>query len=293
MKAIEAVRSGDVDGAVAALKDEVRADPANAKHRIFLFQLLCICGEWDKAMTQLSVIEDLDESASSMVKTYREVLSCEVLRAQVFAGGRAPLIFGKPEEWVAILVESARALGQGRLAEALDLRGRAFEAAPGTAGKLTVRDHEGDRDAVKVVDFEWIADADPRCGPTIEAIIDGKYYWVPFTNVKALQVEPPTDLRDFVWTPAYFTWTNGGQSPAFIPTRYPGSEDARDGATDDTLRLARRTDWVAHEADADTFSGLGQRMLSTDVDEFSLLDVRKIELDNPYVEPAPLPADAE
>ncbi len=62
----------------------------------------------------------------------------------------------------------------------------------------------------------------------LEAMVDGKYYWVPFHRLRTLDIEPPADLRDQVWMPAHFVWTNGGESFGFIPTRYPGSEQAAD-----------------------------------------------------------------
>ena len=84
---------------------------------------------------------------------------------------------------------------------------RALEAAPVTSGAI-----DGHK-------FEWIADADSRLGPIIEVIINGRYTWVPFNNVSKIEVEKPVDLRDLVWLPANFTWTNGGQLVALIPTR--------------------------------------------------------------------------
>ena len=76
--------------------------------------------------------------------------------------------------------------------------------------------------------FEWIADADPRLGPMLEAMVDGKYYWVPFHRLRTLEIEPPADLRDKVWMPAHFVWANGGEAFGFMPTRYPGSQAADD-----------------------------------------------------------------
>ena len=35
--------------------------------------------------------------------------------------------------------------------------------------------------------FEWIADADDRLGPVLEAIVNGRYYWVPFERVRRIQ----------------------------------------------------------------------------------------------------------
>jgi type VI secretion system protein ImpE len=58
-----------------------------------------------------------------------------------------------------------------------------------------------------------------------------------------------------------------------IPTRYPDSETSED----DALRLARKTEWQVC-AD-DTYLGYGQRMVTTDADEYPLMDIRTITLD--------------
>ena len=44
----------------------------------------------------------------------------------------------------------------------------------------------------------------------MEAFFEGKYYWVPFHHIQKIETEKPSDLRDLVWLPAQFTWTNGG-----------------------------------------------------------------------------------
>jgi type VI secretion system protein ImpE len=123
--------------------------------------------------------------------------------------------------------------------------------------------------------FGWICDADVRLGPVIEAVINGRYYWVPFARLKRLVIEAPADLRDVVWTPAHFEFHNGGESVALIPTRYPGSETS----SDDSVVLARKTVW--QEVAPGVFEGQGQRMLATDAGEHSLMDVRSIVMDEP------------
>ncbi len=57
-----------------------------------------------------------------MAQTYREAIICEVYREKVFAGEKEPLIFGEPQEWVALLIEALKLLAQGRPAEAAQLR---------------------------------------------------------------------------------------------------------------------------------------------------------------------------
>jgi type VI secretion system protein ImpE len=117
-------------------------------------------------------------------------------------------------------------------------------------------------------------DGDSRLGPVLEAIVNGRYYWVPFHRIRTIRLEEPEDLRDLVWMPAYFTWANEGEAVGLIPTRYPGSESS----PDPDIRRARRTEWI--EQGAETYSGLGQRMFFTDAGEYSLMDVRRIELES-------------
>jgi type VI secretion system protein ImpE len=259
----EHLRNGDIDSAREALQGQIRAEPANAELRVFMFQLLCITGDWGRAMTQLSVAGDLDSGTLGMVQVYREALKCEALRARVFSGERSPLIFGEPQQWVALLLEALKLTAAGRFSEGQQLRDEAFSGAPTTPGRLNGQA------------FEWIADADGRLGPILEAIINGRYYWVPFGNIAELRLEEPEDLRDLVWMPAQLRWTNGGDAVALLPGRYPGSEQSGDPS----IRLARRTEWV--EQQDGFFIGLGQRMLATDEGEYPLMEVRDVHLEIP------------
>ncbi len=261
MNAEELLKSGDTASSLAALTEQVRARPGDSKARVFLAQLLCVLGQWERALNQLNVAAELDALAVPMKQVYGDAIRCEGLRASVFAGQRTPMVFGQPDEWLALLIESLLQSGRGDdPAAALALRQRAFDSAPATSGQL-----DG-------APFEWIADADMRLGPVLEAYVNGRYYWVPFARLSKVTVEPPEDLRDCVWTPAHLVFSNGGEALALIPTRYPGSESAQEGA----LQLARRTEWA--EAQPGQWFGLGQRMLSTDSGEHALMDVREITL---------------
>jgi type VI secretion system protein ImpE len=263
---------------LAELQNRVRTQPGDAKLRTFLFQLLSVMGQWDRAINQLGVAGELDVSALAMVQMYREALKCEALRADVFAGRRSPVVFGDPEPWVALVIEALKLSAEGRHEQAATLRAQAFEQAPATSGKLLTAAAEAaatgdDRPAGEP--FEWIADADSRLGPILEAVVLGRYMWIPLSRVRRIDVEAPTDLRDLVWAPVHFQWINGGEGVGVIPTRYPGTE----ASTEDALRLAKRTEWQLVSEGA--YHGLGQRMLATDAGEFPLLDVRRIDLDSP------------
>lgn len=253
--------AGDPKAALVALQSEVRANPADSKRRVFLFQLLCVLGQWPRALNQLDVALQMDALVLPMAQTYREVISCERLRAEVFAGRKVPLLFGEPEPWVALLIEALLRDGQGEHDNARKLRDQAFEDAPAAAGRV-----DGEP-------FEWIADADMRLGPVLEAVVNGKYYWVPFNRLARVDIEAPVDLRDTVWAPAHLLFENGGDAVALIPTRYPGTEASEDGL----LLLSRKTEWA--EPLPGFFTGLGQRVFAASGGDKSLLDVRQIEWD--------------
>lgn len=121
--------------------------------------------------------------------------------------------------------------------------------------------------------FTWLADADMRLGPVLEAYMNGKYFWIPFSALSKIEIEAPDNLRDLVWTAAWLTFTTGGRQVAFIPTRYPGTE----GKTDDATLMARKTEWL--DLGEETWIGFGQRMLASDAAELAILDTRLIEFD--------------
>jgi type VI secretion system protein ImpE len=260
MNSAELVRAGRLEEGLSALQAEIRSKPENVELRVFLFQLNCVVGRLDKALTQLQVLASLNADTMLLAQVFRPVITCELLRREVFSGKRTPVVFGEPTEWIGWMIRANELVAQGEFEAAAELRGRAFEAAPPSPGKVNEEP------------CEWIADADSRLGPVLEAMIEGQYYWVPFCRIQRLETEAPTDMRDLVWMPARFTFVNGGTAAGHIPTRYPGTEESADGP----LRLVRKTEWSRHAGE--TWLGLGQRVLATDANEYPLLGCRSVEL---------------
>lgn len=251
-----------------ALKDQIRQAPASAPLRVYYFQLLCVLGDWQKALEQLQLCAQLDPANAPMARAYREAIRCEVLRTEVFAGHKRPFLMGEPAQWLACLIDALAHTGRGETQAAQDLRARALEEAPTTAG------HIGEHP------FTWLADSDTRLGPVCELLANGNYYWLPFDAIAQIGFESVQDLRDLIWLPCEVTLHHGGTLQGFMPTRYPlvpGDEDA--------ILLSRRTQWSALD---DTHSdqtepsghvvGRGQRTWVTDTEDFPMLQVRKLTL---------------
>ena len=256
-----ALREGRLDEALTLLQADIRKKPQAKELRVFLFQLLAVGGDWERALRQLNVLVEMDAQYALLAQTCRPLIACEVFRAELFQGARSPSCLGEPLPWFGALSEATRLSAVGEHAAAQTLRDQTFEQADAVPGRLDGKP------------FAWIADGDARLGPVLEAVVEGRYFWVPFARIRKIAFEPAEDLRDRVWLPARFTWANGGEAVGFVPTRYPGSE-----AGEDAVRLAGTTQW--HEVGG-LARGLGQRMLATDADDVGLLDVKEIELDLP------------
>jgi hypothetical protein len=131
-------------------------------------------GDWERARDQLKALAELDAGSFPLVHLYGAAINCELLRRDVFAGARTPVMLGEPLPWVALLLQALAAEAQGKDGDAKTLRGEALEQAKAVPGTV-------DGQA-----FEWIADADFAPGPICEAVIDGQYYWVPYERIRSI-----------------------------------------------------------------------------------------------------------
>lgn len=254
------LKSGDIAGARAHLIEQVRANPSDDWVRMFLFQLFAVTGEWDKSKSQLEVLARLSPAAQMLATVYSQCLAAEAERAAVMAGERLAT-FHQPAEWADDLVAAIQLAATGDAAAAQARRDAAFAAAPATSGTINGES------------FAWIADADSRFGPAIEAIIAGNYGLMPFAALEGLDISAPVDLRDTVWAQAQFALRDGPRLAGFVPVRYPGSESSEDP----DIRLGRSSDFTDDETGT---TGHGHRILTTsEGTDVPLLTARAITFD--------------
>lgn len=256
--------SASLQDEVSRLQVLIRGDASNAKLRIHLFQLLCVLGNWQRALAQLQVCAQLDAKALPMAQTYREAIRCELFRKDVFEGRRTPQIMGTPPSWAGSMIEALKLDSRKDFSGAASMREAALEEAAATPC------------TVDGTACEWLADADSRLGPTLEVIANGQYYWLPLESCSGLKLEPPTDLRDLVWAPGELMLPNEGRVPVLIPTRYPGTETVTSVDSDD-LKRSKRTEWT--EAYDGMWFGTGQRLWASESGEYAILDTRLISIE--------------
>ena len=259
MDADQLLRDGDLDGARTALVETVRSNPADPRARMFLFQLLSVAGEWEKARTHLEALARISPEAQMLATVYSMAIKAEAQRVEIFAGSqKMPVIRGG---WAEGLADAIIHYANGRADEGQAARDAALDQAPDTPGDL-----DGKR-------FEWITDADARFGPAFEAIIQGRYGLIAFSEVASVKSEGPKDLRDTVWYPVQIAFREGQSVAALLPARYPGSELSSDLA----MRMGRSTGW---QAGAGSETGCGQHLLvMSGGEEAGLLELRSLVFD--------------
>lgn len=262
MQSLDYLKETRLDEALSSLKDEVRKSPADIEKRANLFALNCVFGNLDKAATDLKAIASLDPDWCSSVQVYRSLLAYEQHRDAVYSGESRPNIMGEPEPWLAWNIQALALEAEGKSSEAWDLRRHAWDEAPNYPAKIDD------------IDCLWITDTDMRLGPALEVCLDGKYYWIPFSQIDRIEISEPAALVEAVWLPARLELSTGATVAGHLSSRYPGSESS----DDDHVRIGQRTVW--HSVLDFGTKPFGQKTLESENATFGLSECRSIKLLN-------------
>jgi type VI secretion system protein ImpE len=255
----ELLDRAELDAAIAAQTQDVKANPGDLARRTFLFELLCFTGDWDRAEKQVDVLASASVEAGMAVQVYKSNIAAERQRDRLFAEGIAPHFLNEPPPYVDLQVEGIRRLATGDAAGAREHFDRAEEQRPSLSGQWNG------------TTFLDLRDYDDRVGGVLELIVKDKYAWLPFEQIRRIEMRPPSKLRDLVWIPTRVEALDGTIGEVFVPALYGGTSRS----SNDQLRLGRMTDWK--EVRDDLFIGLGQRLLLVDEADQPILETRAIE----------------
>lgn len=230
MNAQELFRAGRLDEAVESLGAELRGDPTDARRRIFLFELLCFAGAYDRAEKQLDVLAQRGAEAAAGTLLYRSALHAERTRQAMFVEGTYPT-------------------------------GPAPRAVSGTLNGAP---------------FGSLTDADPRIGARLEIFAAGQYTWIPLEQIASVRIAPPTRLRDLLWAPAVVRTSADFQGVELGEVLVPVLAPLSWRHQNDAVRLGRMTEW--QRLSDDTEAPVGQKLLLVDDQEFSILELRELDI---------------
>jgi type VI secretion system protein ImpE len=258
MNAGDLFKAGQLQAAIDAQLQEVRANPGDSNRRLFLFELSAFAGDLERARKQIELLTYDSPELQVAVSIYRNALDAEKARRTVFAQGQPPQFFGTPPEHVSKRLAAIAELRSGRPTEAIRLLEEANAAVPALSGQFNERP------------FEGIRDADDLLGPVLEAFSNGRYFWLAFEQMASLALNPPQFPRDLLWMPARVVLKDGTTGDVLLPTLYPNSHES----TDDAIRLGRKTDWLT--VAEGLVRGVGAKTFLIGDDAASLLEIREL-----------------
>jgi type VI secretion system protein ImpE len=260
MNSRELFDEGNLRAALQACAQEVKAAPDNLSHRIFFFELLAFAGDLERADRQLDVVAHQDAKAEPVVQVYRNMLYAEGRRRKVLAGEAQPEFLRDAPGYAHLHLEALQQLRDGNATAAQARLEASAAQRPPIAGTLNGKTFDGLRDCDDVV------------APFLELILLRDYAWLPFENIREIEIAPPERPRDLVWDPVRLVLDDGTQHRAYLPVLYAGSHEHED----DQVRLGRFTDWM--QTPSGPVRGSGQRMLLVGDDGVPLLEIRAVTL---------------
>lgn len=242
---------------------QIQANPADANLRATFVQLLCLAGNWTRAQIQLQSWLALTPQAQPTITLLQQAIAGELQRAAVLRGESQPQLPGSAWAWSETLLAALQAEVKGDEARGAALRQQALEQADANPGTSEQQDQS--------VAFPWLMDGDSRFGPVCEAIVNGRYYWVPFTAIREMQFQAPASVTDLVWRHTLIQLVDGSEQVCQIPVRYPLPAQA-----EESWLRASVTEWQPLGNVDSQFIGLGQKVWLSDSAEFSLMTLQRL-----------------
>ena len=258
----ELYQAGQLQEAVTAALDGVKKHPTDVQRRGQLCEFLCLAGDLERADRQLDLIGQQDPQAVVGLSLWRQLIRAATARHEVFTQGRAPELLGEPSDNLQLYLRALIALRGNQNKEAAALLAQAEETRPKLSGVC---------DGQPFADFR---DLDDRLAGLCEVLTStGKYYWIPLSRIRVLEIRAPQRPRDLLWCQAFMSVEEGPEGEVYLPTIYPGTAETNDAQ----LQLGRGTAW--QESEHAVVCGQGLRMFLVGDEDRTILEMKHIEFD--------------
>lgn len=204
---------GNLTGARRVLVEAVRQadDPFL---RWLLFEVHSLSGNWAAAQAQAEALKVLDPRRVGVFQLYGSLAASMTQRDAVWRGEQTPRCLD--DSWL-LWKERAPLL-------------HALHGSPDAAIQgMKQLDRALDADTQGRCDgnpFTRCSDRDARLGFGFEAIVEGEYWWFQWSEIHRVQaVRKELHRRDMVWRPVMLTLRSAKVLQAFLPVRYPGTDE--------------------------------------------------------------------
>src|SRR5262245_33734916 len=267
LKAIHLLDRGRLSLAIGQVKESLKEKPEDISTRLFLFELLCLAGELEQGGEQLDQVGDQAGVMRPALETCLQVLAAEKARRAFFEAQGEPHFLSAPPEYAALHIEALKQQKEKRCSKASELLERALDLQPALSGEV-----DGEV-------FEEFGDADVFLGPFLEVFANKKYFWLPFEQIRWIEIVRPVESRDRIWARAKVCASGGPLGEVRLPVIYPGSS----AHPDEAMKLGRLTDWI--DLGQGLSRGIGQRLFLIDGQEIPMLDIEEISFSEVTEEP--------
>ncbi len=258
-KAKDLLDSGNLAGAIEEALNAVRSKPTDISARVFLFELSCFSGDWERAEKQLEVVGQQDVKAMIGSHIYKQNFKAERDRLSLFSEGLIPECLMPPPNYVEGLLAAVSHVKDGKIAEGIEVIGQVEEQRPAFACKVNGEESADFRDCNDLT----------MC--VFEAIVKDSYTWLPFEQIETVEFVPAKTLRDKYWMQAEIGMTNGTKGEMFLPSLYVNTFNNNN----DEIRLGKVTEW--RDTGEDIFIGEGVRLYQTDGGYKPISEIESIE----------------
>ncbi|MEW6289761.1 MAG: type VI secretion system accessory protein TagJ [Thermodesulfobacteriota bacterium] len=259
----ELIKAGNLGEARQQLVAAVRDNPGDTAARTLLFQVLCYCGEWDKADRHLEAIAAQDVSREAGVLGYRNLIRAEKERLAVMEKGGIASFLTEPPAYLDLYAAAQAKLAEKKADEAAALFKQIDEQIPAISG------------LVNNSPFAGFRDTDSLLAPFLEVLAHDRYLWVAFESLRELAITPPKTLLDLLWVSAHVTTWEGYAMNCYLPALYPGSFRH----ADERVRLGRMTDWIP--LGGVLTRGAGQHVYAVGGQDMAILEIRDVTFNFP------------
>jgi type VI secretion system protein ImpE len=191
----------------------------------------------------------------------RQLLRAEVCRQQFHEAGRLPEFVAEPSQLLQLHLRASICIREGEAHQAADLLARAEALRPQLHGTC-----DGE-------EFEDLRDLDDLLAPLLEALTStGKYYWIPISEVQAVELPDPRSLFDLLWRPVRLSVRQAPPGVVFLPALYVGGgQDEREA-----VRLGQATEWLG--GDDNLVRGRGLRMFMVGEEAKSIMEITRLDV---------------
>ena len=269
--------SDSLNAMVAHTSEQIKKAPQNSDLRVHLFQYLALLGQWDRAASQLDLCYKLNASSMPLTTQYNLAILAEQKREQVFSGNvkpKTPCVDDQAESMMTQMLSALAFDLEKDFVKAASIREQVLEQMDENPCRITYATKNSNSLTEMVSEHEWLMDMDSRIANLCEFMKDGEYYWITYSQIDKITLLPPKGLIDLIWINVAITLKGNEQEiVGILPARYPLIAEKNSEQRDELLKC-KRTIWLER---GDNYWGEGQKILSTEQDEFGILDIRQIE----------------